>query len=59
MPWIMLVIHGGYADQPRYFSYAILLTQITMPYLVGMSAAALVLRRAEHGGRVCAVGGGA
>lgn len=41
MPWIMLVIHGGYADQPRYFSYAILLTQITMPYLVGMSAAAL------------------
>jgi putative peptidoglycan lipid II flippase len=41
MPWIMLVIHGGYADQPRYFSYAILLTQITMPYLVGMSASAL------------------
>lgn len=41
MPWIMLVIHGGYADQPVIFSYAILLTQITMPYLVGMSAAAL------------------
>lgn len=41
MPWIMLVIHGGYADQPAIFSYAILLTQITMPYLVGMSAAAL------------------
>jgi putative peptidoglycan lipid II flippase len=41
MPWIMIVIHGGYLDQPRYFSYAILLTQITMPYLVGMSAAAL------------------
>jgi putative peptidoglycan lipid II flippase len=41
MPWIMLVIHGGYADQPRYFSFAILLTQITMPYLVGMSASAL------------------
>lgn len=41
MPWVMLVIHGGYANQPRYFNYAILLTQITMPYLVGMSAAAL------------------
>lgn len=41
MPWIMIVIHGGYLNQPRYFSYAILLTQITMPYLVGMSAAAL------------------
>lgn len=41
MPWIMLVIHGGYADQPDIFAYAIILTQITMPYLVGMSAAAL------------------
>lgn len=41
MPWIMLVIHGGYADQPTNFAYAILLTQITMPYLVGMAAAAL------------------
>ncbi|MGE0742977.1 MAG: murein biosynthesis integral membrane protein MurJ [Hyphomonadaceae bacterium] len=41
MPWIMLAIHGGYADQPDIFAYAILLTQITMPYLVGMSAAAL------------------
>lgn len=41
MPWIMLVIHGGYANQPEIFAYAIMLTQITMPYLVGMSAAAL------------------
>ena len=41
MPWIMTVIHAGYMDQPEYFSYAVLLTQITMPYLVGMSAAAL------------------
>ena len=41
MPWIMLVIHGGYADQPRFFNLAILLTQFTMPYLVGMSASAL------------------
>ncbi len=41
MPWIMLVIHKGYEDQPDIFAYTILLTQITMPYLVGMSAAAL------------------
>jgi putative peptidoglycan lipid II flippase len=41
MPWIMLVIHAGYANQPEIFSFAILLTQITMPYLVGMSASAL------------------
>jgi putative peptidoglycan lipid II flippase len=41
MPWIMLVIHTGYKDQPDYFNFAILLTQITMPYLVGMSATAL------------------
>lgn len=41
MPWIMLVIHAGYADQPEIFSFTIILTQITMPYLVGMSASAL------------------
>jgi putative peptidoglycan lipid II flippase len=41
MPWIMLVIHAGYRNQPQYFNFAILLTQITMPYLVGMSATAL------------------
>jgi putative peptidoglycan lipid II flippase len=41
MPWIMLAIHGGYADQPRAFHLAILLTQITMPYLVGMAISSL------------------
>jgi putative peptidoglycan lipid II flippase len=41
MPWIMLVVHAGYRDQPHYFNFAIILTQITMPYLVGMSASAL------------------
>ncbi|GBF56924.1 putative lipid II flippase MurJ [Candidatus Phycosocius bacilliformis] len=41
MPWIMLVIHGGYADQPQAFQFAILLTQITMPYLVGMAMSSL------------------
>lgn len=41
MPWIMLVIHGGYAGQPQAFQLAILLTQITMPYLVGMAVSSL------------------
>jgi putative peptidoglycan lipid II flippase len=41
MPWIMLVMHAGYADQPGPFKFAILLTQITMPYLVGMALSSL------------------
>ena len=41
MPWVMLVIHGGYADQPIAFQLAIVLTQITMPYLVGMAMSSL------------------
>lgn len=42
MPWIMLVLHGGYADQPEAFQFAVLLTQITMPYLVGMAISSLL-----------------
>jgi putative peptidoglycan lipid II flippase len=42
MPWIMLLMHGGYADQPVPFKLAILLTQITMPYLVGMALSSLL-----------------
>lgn len=41
MPWVMLAIHGGYADQPEAFQLAIILTQITMPYLVGMAISSL------------------
>jgi putative peptidoglycan lipid II flippase len=41
MPWLMLLLHGGYADQPVPFQLAILLTQITMPYLVGMALSSL------------------
>lgn len=41
MPWIMLIIHGGYADDPVNFPFAILLTQITMPYLAFMAMSAL------------------
>lgn len=42
MPWIMLIVHGGYADQPTAFNFAVVLTQITMPYLVAMSMASLL-----------------
>ncbi|MET0546657.1 MAG: murein biosynthesis integral membrane protein MurJ [Caulobacterales bacterium] len=41
MPWIMAVIFTGYRDQPETFRMAVLLTQITMPYLVCMTLAAL------------------
>lgn len=41
MPWINLVLFAGYADDPEIFRLATLLTQITMPYLVAISAATL------------------
>jgi putative peptidoglycan lipid II flippase len=41
MPWIMLLLHGGYRNDPVHFPLAILLTQITMPYLSFMALAAL------------------
>ena len=41
MPWINLVLFAGYADDPATFGLATLLTQITMPYLVAISAATL------------------
>jgi putative peptidoglycan lipid II flippase len=41
MPWIMAVIFVGYRDSPETFKMAVLLTQITMPYLVCMTLAAL------------------
>lgn len=42
MPWILLVVHGGQANDTENFKLAILLTQITMPYLTCMSIAALL-----------------
>ncbi|MEL7451823.1 MAG: murein biosynthesis integral membrane protein MurJ, partial [Pseudomonadota bacterium] len=42
MPWILLVFHGGYADDRSNFDLAVRLTQITMPYLTCMSIAALL-----------------
>jgi putative peptidoglycan lipid II flippase len=41
MPLIMLVLFQGYRNDPETFGLAVLLTQITMPYLVCMTLAAL------------------
>ncbi len=41
MPWINLVLFGGYADNPEIFRLATLLTQITMPYLIAISVATM------------------
>ncbi len=42
MSYILLVLHGGYADDPVHFPLAVALTQITMPYLAFMSISALM-----------------
>jgi putative peptidoglycan lipid II flippase len=41
MPWLMYLINPGFADDPAKFKLAIILTQITMPYLPCMAIAAL------------------
>lgn len=51
MPWIMQVIHRGYLDDTENFNFAILLTQITMPYLACMSLAALLSGVLNSAGR--------
>ena len=51
MPWIMQVIHGGYSEESESFRLAILLTQITMPYLACMSLAALLSGVLNSSGR--------
>ncbi len=42
MPWIIKVIHGGYAEDSESFQLAIFLTRLTMPYLSFMALAALL-----------------
>lgn len=42
MPWLMTVINIGFLDDPARFRLAVILTQITMPYLPCMAAAALL-----------------
>ncbi|MEL7040078.1 MAG: murein biosynthesis integral membrane protein MurJ [Pseudomonadota bacterium] len=51
MPWIMKLIHGGYAETSESFQLAILLTQITMPYLACMALAALLSGVLNSAGR--------
>ena len=51
MPWIMILLHGGYRDDPVHFPLAILLTQITMPYLSFMALAALLSGVLNSGGK--------
>lgn len=51
MPWIMQVIHGGYASESESFRLAVLLTQITMPYLSCMALAALLSGVLNSSGR--------
>ena len=38
MPWLMAVINVGFLDDPARFKLAVVLTQITMPYLPCMAA---------------------
>jgi putative peptidoglycan lipid II flippase len=51
MPWVLLIIHGGQADDPEHYGLAVMLTRITMPYLTFMAISALfsgVLNSAER-----------
>ena len=56
MPWLMYVINPGYVDDPAKFKLAVMLTQITMPYLPCMAIAALFVGRAERPGPVHRLG---
>ncbi len=42
MPWLMYVLAPGFDAQPEKFDLAVLLTRITMPYLLCMSLVALM-----------------
>ena len=51
MPWVLLIIHGGQADDAEHYGLAVMLTRITMPYLTFMAISALlsgVLNSAER-----------
>ena len=41
MPWLMILYSPGYVADPAKFKLAVILTQITMPYLPCMAIAAL------------------
>ena len=42
MPWLMYLLAPGFSDTPEKFDLAVLLTQITFPYLLCMSLVALL-----------------
>ena len=42
MPWLMYLLAPGFVDDPGLFELAVLLTQITMPYLLMMSLTAML-----------------
>jgi putative peptidoglycan lipid II flippase len=42
MPWVMLVLANGFADQPEKFELAVTLTRITFPYLMLISLVSLL-----------------
>ncbi|PWE18441.1 murein biosynthesis integral membrane protein MurJ [Marinicauda salina] len=42
MPWLMYVLGPGFIADPDLFGFAVLMTQITMPYLLCMSIAAML-----------------
>ncbi len=42
MPWLMFALGPGFIEDPDLFAFAVLLTQITMPYLLCMSIAAML-----------------
>jgi putative peptidoglycan lipid II flippase len=42
MPWLMYALGPGFIQDPDLFAFAVLLTQITMPYLLCMSIAAML-----------------
>jgi putative peptidoglycan lipid II flippase len=42
MPWLMLLLAPGFAEQPAKYDLAVVLTQITFPYLLCMCLVALI-----------------
>ncbi len=42
MPWLMYPLGPGFISDPDLFAFAVLMTQITMPYLLCMSMAAMI-----------------
>ncbi|MEO0465605.1 MAG: murein biosynthesis integral membrane protein MurJ [Pseudomonadota bacterium] len=51
MPWIMRAFMGAYLDQPDIFDLAVMLTQLTMPYLTFMALCALFAGVLNSSGR--------